>query len=136
MTISAIHSDSTTPRPPGTNLDPPLEDDPPLDAIAPRRLAALALLPLGGLMVLTVLCGLTSLDVWASGLFYSSSEGEFSFFGTMAASVIYEYSPLPTIVFASAGLFVWVVGRYVPSLRRWRRPGCFSRWWFCLGPGC
>jgi branched-subunit amino acid ABC-type transport system permease component len=57
-------------------------------------------------MVVTVLCVRTSLDVWASGLFYSASEREFVFFGTLIASLIYEISPLPAIVMTIAMIFV------------------------------
>lgn len=102
----------------------------------PRRALFWAtMLPLVLVVAVTIVCRLTSLDLWISQLFYSESQQAFWFSGTFVGSVIYYFAPLPGVVFASFGLAIFIFGRWIEPLRPWRRQGLLFALVVIIGPG-
>ena len=86
------------------------------------------------LFVITVLCTLTSLDIWVSSQFYSASDGAWNYRHSVVSDLIYQYSPLPGIVLGVACLVFGLIGLVFRQLSSWSKPALFCALVLLLGP--
>ncbi|MEX0792543.1 MAG: phosphatase PAP2 family protein [Pirellulaceae bacterium] len=92
-------------------------------------------MPLVLVIAITIVCRLTSLDLWVSQLFYSESEQAFWFGGTFVGGVIYYFAPLPGVVIASFGIAIFILGPWIEPLRPWRKQCLLFALVVIIGPG-
>ena len=86
------------------------------------------------LLVITVLCTFTQLDIWVSSHFYSVSDGAWNYRHTLVSDLIYEYSPIPGIAIGIFCLIFGVLGLVFRQIRSWSNPALFCSLVLLLGP--
>lgn len=92
--------------------------------------------PLALLMVLTTLCYLTGIDLATTQQFYSmDGNHRFPYAETLVANLIYDYGPIPAIVFGVGSVAVWLGSFSLKPLRAYRKGALFCSLAILIGPG-
>ncbi|WP_158545284.1 phosphatase PAP2 family protein [Bremerella cremea] len=120
-------------QPPSQSLStkPPVSSGP----VSNRLLLWMVAAPLLVLAVLTTLCYLTPLDLVTTRQFFSASGNPFPFRETWLANLIYDYGPLPAIVFGTLSGVVFLASFVFASLRPARKGAFFCLLAIVIGPG-
>ncbi|PQO36701.1 phosphatase PAP2 family protein [Blastopirellula marina] len=100
-----------------------------------QLLLAMAAGPLLLLAALTALCYLTPLDLVTTRQFFSPSGNPFPFRETVVANLIYDYGPIPAIVFGTISAILFLGSFTFGSLRSTRKGALFCLLAIVLGPG-
>lgn len=91
--------------------------------------------PLLLLATLTALCYLTPLDLITTRQFFSPSGNPFPFRETVVANLIYDYGPIPAIVFGTVSAVLFLGSFTFSSLRATRKGALFCLLAIVIGPG-
>ncbi|WP_207394884.1 phosphatase PAP2 family protein [Bremerella alba] len=95
----------------------------------------MAVVPLLLLVTLTGLCYLTQLDLLTTHQFFSAQGDPFPYGETLLANLIYDYGPIPAIIFGVGSVAVWLGSYLFTSLRSWRKEALFCSLAIVIGPG-
>ncbi|QDU73157.1 PAP2 superfamily protein [Bremerella volcania] len=96
----------------------------------------MTIVPFALLMTLTVLCYLTQLDLLTTRQFFSDQgDDPFPYGETLVANLIYDYGPIPAIVFGVGGVATWIGSFLFAWLRNWRKGALFCSLAILIGPG-
>lgn len=101
----------------------------------PPPLVWMAAVPLVLLFTITLLCYLTRLDLLTTQLFFSDQGARFPYSETLVANLIYDYGPIPAIVFGVASVATWLGSYLFTSLRNFRKGALFCSLAILIGPG-
>lgn len=100
-----------------------------------RMLIWMALVPLALLAVITLLCYWTPLDLAVTRQFFSTQGERFPYTETLLANTIYDYGPIPAVVFGVGSVAAWLGSFVFSSLRNVRKGALFCSLAILIGPG-
>ncbi|WDI44355.1 phosphatase PAP2 family protein [Bremerella sp. P1] len=101
-----------------------------------RMLIWMAIVPLTLLATITALCYLTQLDLVTTHQFFrAQGEDPFPYGETLLATTIYDYGPIPAILFGVASVATWIGSYLFASLASWRKSAMFCSLAILIGPG-
>lgn len=96
----------------------------------------LAAVPFTLLATLTTLCYLTTLDLFTTQQFYSTAgDDRFPYTQTFLANLIYDYGPIPAIIFGVGSVTIWLGSFSLKPLRAYRKGALFCSLAILIGPG-
>lgn len=120
------------------NASSSLSTKPPTDSspVSKYLLIAMTAGPLLLLAILTAICYLTPLDLVTTRQFFSPTGGNpFPFRETLLANLIYDYGPIPAIVFGTVTALLFLASFVFRSLRTTRKGALFCLLAILIGPG-
>ncbi|MBI1249499.1 phosphatase PAP2 family protein [bacterium] len=101
----------------------------------PLLLVWMTAIPLALLAAITAVCYWTPLDLIATHQFFSPTGDPFPYRETGVAILIYDYGPIPAIVFGVGSIVVLIGSFQFEKLRPWRKAAFFCAVAITIGPG-
>ncbi|WP_158261132.1 MULTISPECIES: phosphatase PAP2 family protein [Pirellulaceae] len=92
-------------------------------------------MPLVLLATLTLLCYWTPLDLAVTRQFFSTQGERFPYTETFLANTIYDYGPIPAVVFGVGSVAAWIGSFLFTRLRSVRKGALFCSLAILIGPG-
>ncbi|MFN3150552.1 phosphatase PAP2 family protein [Bremerella sp.] len=114
-------TDPTQHRPPGHSIE--------------KLLIWMAVVPLALLATITTLCYVTQLDLATTRQFFSTQGEPFPYSDTLLANLIYDFGPIPAIIFGVGSVATWLGSYLFASLRNYRKEALFCSLAILIGPG-
>lgn len=100
-----------------------------------KLLIWMAIVPLALLATITTLCYVTQLDLVTTRQFFSDQGEAFPYTETLLANLIYDYGPIPAIVFGVGSVATFIGSYSFAALRRFRKGALFCSLAILIGPG-
>lgn len=98
-------------------------------------LLAMVSVPLVCLLAITTLCYFTPLDQITTHQFFRPEGNPFPYRETMLANIIYDYGPIPAILFGVSSVVAFVGSFVLKPIRSWRKGALFCSLAIIIGPG-